>query len=73
MNPPAEKLNLNKLGLLVSIAGGIIVLAQTFLVVPYRLEVAENHIVALEKEVRISRELLVRIDENVKALKEAIK
>ena len=73
--PMSEKiqLNLTRLGLIVGISGGIIGMGGTFIVLPYRLEAAEKRITALEEQVASSRELLVRIDENVKALKEARK
>lgn len=67
------QLNLTRLGLIVGISGGIIGMGGTFIVLPYRLEAAEKRITALEEQVASSRELLVRIDENVKALKEARK
>ena len=65
------QLNLTRLGLAVGLVGGIIGIGGTFVVLPYRLEAAEKRITALEEQVASSRELLVRIDENVKALKEA--
>lgn len=65
------QLNLTRLGLAVGIIGGIIGIGGTFVVLPYRLEAAEKRIGVLEEQVSSSRELLVRIDENVKALKEA--
>ena len=65
------QLNLTRLGLAVGIVGGIIGIGGTFIVLPYRLEAAEKRITSLEEQVSSSRELLVRIDENVKALKEA--
>jgi hypothetical protein len=65
------QLNLTRLGLAVGIFGGIIGIGGTFVVLPYRLEAAEKRITSLEEQVASSRELLVRIDENVKALKEA--
>jgi len=67
------QLNLTRLGLAVGICGGIIGMGGTFIVLPYRLEAAEKRITSLEEQVSSSRELLVRIDENVKALKEARK
>ena len=66
------QLNLTRLGLAVGICGGIIGVGGTFVVLPYRLESAERRISALEEQVASSRELLVRIDENVKALKERV-
>lgn len=67
------QLNLTRIGLLVGMVGGAIGIGGTFVVLPYRLEAAEKRITSLEEQVASSRELLVRIDENVKALKEARK
>jgi len=65
------QLNLTRIGLLVGMIGGAIGIGGTFFVMPYRIEAAERRISSLEEQVASSRELLVRIDENVKALKEA--
>ena len=59
------------LALLISLFGAVALATAGWMTV--RADVAQHSIQlsALENEVRSSRELLVRIDENVKALKES--
>ncbi len=53
-------------GLVGGTAGG-----GAMVILPYRVEALEQKNVILEKQMLDYRELLIRIDENVKALKEA--
>lgn len=69
--PEKVQLNLTRIGLVLGVCGGIIGMGGTFVVMPYKVEAAEKRIAILEEQVATNRELLVRIDENVKALKES--
>lgn len=51
----------------------LITLLGAWVVIPHRMEAAEKRIQVLETEAKTAHDLLVRIDENVKALKEARK
>ncbi len=55
---------------ILGIISTIAALAGAWFILPYRVGAAERRIDQLETEQRQARELLVRIDENVKALKE---
>lgn len=67
------KINLTRMGVLLGVVLGAVSLARAFYVSPDRVGVIERRVTLLEEQVASSRELLVRIDENVKALKEARK
>jgi hypothetical protein len=65
------EVSLKRIGLLLGIIATITSFVGAWAILPHRMNAAERRIEALESEARTSRELLVRIDENVKALKEA--
>lgn len=65
------KLNLTKLGVVAAVLASIIGLLGAWFILPYRMEAAETKIVALETRIEAQSALLIRIDENVKQLKEA--
>ena len=44
----------------------------TFYLLPYRMAAAEAAIVVIQNDQRATRDVLIRIDENVKQLKEAV-
>lgn len=60
-------------GTLIGILTGVVVLYSTLGVNPNRVEVVERRLDTLEAKMETSRELLVRIDENVKQVKEQIR
>lgn len=60
-------------GTLIGILTGVVVLYSTLGVNPNRVEVVERRLDTLEAKMEASRELLVRIDENVKQVKEQIR
>ena len=66
--PEQLKLNLTRIGIMISIALGLGSLLTGFFSYPTRLAAVESKISAMESEFRTNRELLVRIDENVKIL-----
>lgn len=74
------RLNLAKVGTVVSVLAGLAALLGAWGVLPYRVAAAEERMAAaeakiatLQAELRDTREILIRIDENVKALKDARK
>jgi hypothetical protein len=64
------RINLGRVGAAVGIIAGVAGLLGAWVLLPYRMEAAEKRIASLEQEAKTARELLVRIDENVKSLKE---
>ncbi len=60
-------------GTLIGIMTGVVLLYSSLGVNPNRVEVVERRLDVLESKMETSRELLVRIDENVKQVKEQIK
>ena len=65
------KLNLTKLGVVVGVLAGVVGLLGAWFILPYRMNAAEAKIVSLEARIEQQSALLIRIDENVKQLKEA--
>ena len=77
-SPPAAsmphedlKLNLTKLGIGLAVVTASASLLGAWVVFPYRLDAAEAKLIALEMRMEAQQSLLIRIDENVKQLKEA--
>lgn len=75
------KINLTRLGVIIGTIAGIFALAGAWFVLPFRVEAVEKQAIeftarverrfeATEAEQRQQREILIRIDENVKQLKE---
>lgn len=71
--PPVNtvKLNLDKMALFVAVVTGIAALAGAWVLLPYRVNLVEQRTSAVESKLDAQQQLLIRIDENVKALKEA--
>lgn len=76
------KINLTRLSVTLAFVAGIVALAGAWFILPYRVEAAERtaaefaakverRFEATEAEQRQQREILIRIDENVKQLKES--
>lgn len=65
------KISLQRIGITIGAVSALGALIGSWVVLPYRMTAAEQRIDALQAQVREYRELLIRIDENVKALKEA--
>jgi len=63
------RLNLSRIGLIVSIMAASGALLAGAFILPYRLTAAEVRISALEKQAAVNQDLLSRIDENVKQIK----
>jgi hypothetical protein len=64
------KLNLTKLGIGLAVVAASASLLGAWVVFPYRLDAAEAKLHALEARIEAQSGLLIRIDENVKQLKE---
>lgn len=78
---PEVKINFSRLVVILGVIAGIAGLFGAWFVLPYRMEAAEKkqetfefkverRFESNEAEQRAQREILIRIDENVKALKE---
>lgn len=76
----ASNINLPKLALVIGVIATLMALTGAWVVLPYRVDQAEKNIHALDsrvvqkfenidREQREQREILIRIDENVKQLK----
>jgi len=63
------KLNLAKVGGFLGIICGLAGLLGAWFVLPYRMAAAETKLLKLEIQAEQTREILIRIDENVKQLK----
>lgn len=69
----SSKAALARAGAVIGILTGGVLLYSALGVNPNRVDVVERRLDALESKMETSRELLVRIDENVKQVKEQIK
>lgn len=67
---PDFKINLNRLALPLAVITGLVALAGAWLLLPYRLEAVEKRTTVVEQKLDAQQQLLIRIDENVKVLKE---
>lgn len=67
---PEFKINLNRLALPLAVISAIVALAGAWLLLPYRLEAVEKRTTVVEQKLDAQQQLLIRIDENVKVLKE---
>ena len=65
------KISLAKAGVVAGVISAVVALFGAWFVLPYRMAAAEAEIVALKVKVESQSTLLIRIDENVKALKES--
>ncbi len=63
---------LTRLGLAVGIVSGLSGLFGAFVLLPYRIDAAEQEIRQLKTEARIDHELLVRIDERSKRIEDRL-
>lgn len=66
---PEMNLNLSKLGIVIAVLAGIAGLAGAWFVLPYRMDAAEKAISEHTSQLAAQREILIRIDENVKDLR----
>lgn len=64
------KLNMTRLSVVLAVLLGVVSLLGAWLILPYRVGEAEKRIVTLEANDRTQQEILIRIDENVKLLRE---
>jgi len=62
-------LNLSRLAVLLGVVIALIAVVGSWFVLPHRLTEVEKKIQAVEIDQRQQREILIRIDENVKQLK----
>jgi hypothetical protein len=60
------------MGLAIGIVSGLSGLFGAFVLLPYRIDAAEQEIRQIKTEARIDHELLVRIDERSKRIEERI-
>jgi len=67
---PSFNINASRISLLLAIALGIVSLAGAWFILPYRVTEVERKLQILEASDAHQQEILIRIDENVKALKE---
>lgn len=63
------KINVNRVAVFIGVAAGVAGLFGAWFILPYRVGEAEEKIKAVEAEQRQQREILIRIDENVKLLR----
>ena len=63
---------LTRLGLAVGIVSGLSGLFGAFVLLPYRIDAAEQEIKQLKTEARVDHELLVRIDERSKRIEDRL-
>ncbi len=66
--PPRES-NLTKLGTLIGIVVALFALAGAWLILPYRVDEVEKKVRTHDTELTTMKEVLIRIDENVKELR----
>lgn len=64
-------LNVSKTAIVVAVLAGLGGLVGAWFVLPYRVSAAEQNITVIQNEQKFQRDLLIRIDENVKMLREA--
>jgi sensor domain CHASE-containing protein len=64
------KIDLTRLALPLAVISGLVALAGAWLLLPYRLEAVEKRTTVVEQKLDAQQQLLIRIDENVKQLKE---
>lgn len=62
--------DIKKVGAIASALAGVVGLLGAWVVLPYRVQAAESKIIELQIELKATREILIRIDENVKDLKD---
>lgn len=63
------KLNIVKASGIIGLLAGLAGLLGAWFVLPYRVGAAETKLAKLETEAQQTREILIRIDENVKQLR----
>jgi hypothetical protein len=62
-------INLNRVALAIGVASGLIALAGAWFLLPYRVDAVEKRTSAVEQKLDAQQQLLIRIDENVKLLR----
>lgn len=62
-------LNLSRIGLVVAVLAGLAGLAGAWFVLPYRMDSAEKTLDAHSAQLAQQKEILIRIDENVKDIR----
>lgn len=68
----AVKLNLAKVGVTVGLLSGLAGLFGAWVVIPYRMDAAEQHIRQLSAEAKGDHEMLTRIDERTARIEKAL-
>lgn len=63
------KINLTRLGVTLGVLAALVALAGAWFILPYRMDAAEKKIAAHEAELGAMKEILIRIDENVKDMR----
>lgn len=64
------KINVNRLAIPLAVISAIVALAGAWMLLPYRVDAIEKRTGVVEQKLDAQQQLLIRIDENVKVLKE---
>lgn len=68
--PGEIKINVNRIATALAVVSGLVALAGAWFLLPYRVDAVERRTSAVEKKLDDQQQLLIRIDENVKLLRE---
>lgn len=68
--PGEVKINLNRLLVPLAVVSAIVALAGAWVLLPYRVDAIEKRTSIVESKLDAQQQLLIRIDENVKLLRE---
>lgn len=66
---PEVKINLSRMGVVLGVVAALFALAGAWVVLPYRMDQVEQKVRTHDTDLSTMREVLIRIDENVKELK----
>lgn len=67
------KTNLHAISLAIGIVIAVFALVQAWAILPYRVQQTESEVKAMKDERKSDHEILVRIEEQVKALREELR
>lgn len=66
---PEVKINLSRMGVVLGVVAALFALAGAWVVLPYRMDQVEQKVRVHDTDLSTMKEVLIRIDENVKELK----